>query len=274
MKLISLIFMVFVCITISAQEQNQKINSTHEHHLSHDQHKNQSVTNEWSSYRPDGHAPISIMGDHMHHKGGWMFTYRFMNMNMQDLQQDGNGITNIQAHIAGYMTTPLEMSMNMHMLGVMYAPSDNITLMIMGNYFSNDMDLQMMNMSTNMIMPFSTSSSGFGDIKVSRLFRLFNKNKQAMHGRLGISFPTGSIDNKDVTPMSMGTEVTLPYPMQIGSGTFDAELAITYLGQNKLISWGSQLNGIVRLGTNSNNYKLGNTFNFNNWIAIKILQLK
>lgn len=266
MKLISLILMVFLCFTISAQEQNHKNDSTHEHNEGHEHHK---MDNQWSSDRPDGHAPISIMGDHMHHKGGWMFTYRFMNMNMNGLQQENKSITNMEAHMEGYMVTPLDMSMNMHMFGAMYAPSDKITLMIMGNYIFNEMDLQMLNMTTNMIRPFSTSSSGFGDLKISGLFRLFNKKKQAMHAKFGVSLPTGSIDNKDVTPMSMGNKVVLPYPMQTGSGTFDTEFGITYLGQRKLISWGSQLNGVVRLGLNSNDYRLGNSIQFNNWMAIK-----
>jgi len=30
----------------------------------------------WTSARPDGHAPISVMGDHTHHKGEWMFSYK------------------------------------------------------------------------------------------------------------------------------------------------------------------------------------------------------
>lgn len=264
--------MVSLCFTISAQEQKVKENSSNEHHTSHENHSNHmhhNLTDEWYSDRPDGHAPISIMGDHMHHKGGWMFTYRFMNMNMQDLQQDRNDITNMQAHMEGYMATPLEMSMNMHMLGVMYAPSNNITLMMMANYISNDMSLQMLNMSTDMIMPFSTTSSGFGDLKILGLFKIFNKNKQAMHAKAGISIPTGSIENKDVTPMSMSNQMILPYPMQTGSGTIDTELGITYLGQQKLLSWGSQLIGVLRFGANDYEYRMGNTIQFNNWLAIK-----
>ena len=34
----------------------------------------------WTSGRPDGHAPVSVMGDHTHNKGEWMFSYRFMSM--------------------------------------------------------------------------------------------------------------------------------------------------------------------------------------------------
>ncbi len=36
--------------------------------------------NQWSSARPDGHAPISVMGDHYHKKGEFMLSYRYMPM--------------------------------------------------------------------------------------------------------------------------------------------------------------------------------------------------
>ena len=37
------------------------------------------------------------------------------------------------------MVSPVEMSMEMHMFGLMYAPSDSVTLMLMGNYIEKDM---------------------------------------------------------------------------------------------------------------------------------------
>lgn len=83
-------------------------------------------TSTWSAGRPDGHAPISIMGDHMHGKGEWMMSYRYMRMNMKDLKQRKEDISFDNA-LANYMVTPTKMPMNMHMLGGMYAPSDKLT---------------------------------------------------------------------------------------------------------------------------------------------------
>ena len=36
----------------------------------------------WTAGRPDGHAPITVMGEHMHAMGEWMLSYRFMSMDM------------------------------------------------------------------------------------------------------------------------------------------------------------------------------------------------
>ena len=33
--------------------------------------------------RPDSHAPIGVMGEHVHSKGEWMASYRYMRMNME-----------------------------------------------------------------------------------------------------------------------------------------------------------------------------------------------
>ncbi|WP_215731634.1 hypothetical protein [Bizionia saleffrena] len=62
--------------------------------------------------------------------------------------------------------------------------------------------------------------------------------------------------------------MVLPYAMQMGSGTFDAELGLTFLIQNDMVSFGSQLNTVIRMADNSNNYTPGNSYSLNNWFAV------
>lgn len=221
------------------------------------------VQNLWSSARPDGHAPISVMADHVHHKGGIMFSYRYMTMDMRQLRQGTNDATNTDAH-SNYMVAPQDMVMNMHMLGMMYAPTNKLTLMVMANYLENDMNLQMRNGNE-----FSTNTNGLGDVSINALYSLFNKNRKALHAQLGVSIPTGSIEEKGILPASMGNAVQLPYPMQTGSGSFGANLGLTYLGQCDKFSWGHQLTGMFNINNNDQDYKFGNRYKLNNWIAAK-----
>lgn len=254
--------MAMFCHAINAQhEHHQNTQHTHDQmdHSMHQSHKHTSSLE----------APVSVMGSHMHEKGSWMVSYRYMAMNMEDLLQGSDAISNQEVYGLGYMVTPLKMDMNMHMVGVMYAPTEKLTLMSMINIVENDMDMQMKNMMSGMLMPFATSSSGFGDIKIAGLYSLFNKEKSRLHGQFGISIPTGSIDNKDTTPMSGANEMILPYPMQIGSGTVDSEVGLTYAGLCNSFSWGHQLKGVLRFGENSNDYRLGNQYTLDNWIAVK-----
>lgn len=42
---------------------------------------------------PDAHAPIGIMGDHLHGAGEFMVSYRFMQTNMEDNLQGSDSIS-------------------------------------------------------------------------------------------------------------------------------------------------------------------------------------
>ena len=216
----------------------------------------------WSGSRPDGHAPISVMGDHYHKKGGLMFSYRYMPMWMNGNLKSTEEVSDDEIY-QNFMVAPQKMNMNMHMLGVMYAPSDQITLAIMGNYVSNSMDL-----ITRMNADFTTESSGLGDISVSSLIKILNKNRQSLHANIGISIPIGDINQRDATAMM--DDAQLAYPMQLGSGTWDPSLGITYLGQSDKFSWGAQSKYKLRLGENSKNYTFGNRFDVLGWGAIKV----
>ena len=218
--------------------------------------------NQWTSARPDGHAPISVMGDHYHKKGEFMFSYRFMPMWMEDNIQSSDDISNEDIY-QNFMVAPQKMNMNMHMLGAMYAPSDRVTLMVMGNYISNSMDLR-----TRMGVDFTTESDGLGDITVLSLIKIMNSNRQSLHANVGISIPTGDIDQRDDTPMMNNAQ--LAYPMQLGSGTWDPIMGLTYLGQSDKLSWGAQSKYKFRLGDNSEDYTFGNRFDIVGWGAIKV----
>ena len=217
--------------------------------------------NSGSTPRPDGHAPIHVMGDHLHAKGEFMFSYRLMTMQMQGLLLSSSVLENGEV-FTDYMAAPQNMTMNMHMLGIMYAPSDKLTLMLMGNYIANEMQLK-----TKMNMSFGTESIGFGDISLSGLIHLAKFNSEKIHANLGVSIPTGSLNQRGSTPMNPDTR--LAYPMQLGSGTWDPFIGVTYLGQSDTTSWGLQSVFKTRLGNNSEGYALGSVWNFAGWYALQ-----
>jgi hypothetical protein len=216
----------------------------------------------WTSGRPDGHAPIAVMGDHVHEAGEWMLSYRYMRMHM-DGNRDGTHRVSEAEVLANpsFMITPTEMDMEMHMFGVMRAFSDNFTLMAMIPYIKNSMDHL-----TMMCGRFSTESEGIGDLKVSGLIKLRSWKRQQIHLNAGLSLPTGSTDERDTTPMG---NVILPYPMQLGSGTVDVRPGITYLGQSDDWSWGAQVLATARVGRNGDDYSLGDRGELSVWGARK-----
>lgn len=231
----------------------------------------------------DDHAPIGVMGDHMHKEGEWMVSYRFMRMEMKD-NRDGtddlspeeivtnydNRFSSVAMQPAKLRVVPTEMSMDMHMFGAMYAPSDWLTLMAMVNYVEKEMDhltFQGM-MGTNVLGGFTTETSGFGDTKLSGLIRLYHDPVHHVHLNAGLSLPTGSIDEEDdvLTPMNTRPTQRLPYAMQLGTGTYDLHPGITYFGQMNDWGWGIQGRAEIRLeDENDEGYAWGDKYALTGW---------
>jgi hypothetical protein len=248
--------------------------------------------------RADGHAPIGVMGEHLHKKGGWMLSYRYMRMNME-----GNRIGTDEVSPEQIVTTvpnlnpvvtptgmtvvppflrvvPTKMTMEMHMFGGMYAPTDNTTLMAMLPYIRKEMDHvtfqapnPMMGIppdNTNRIGGFTTKSEGIGDLKLSALHRLYDDAVNHVHLNLGISAPTGSVKKRDtiLDPFGRTPDVRLPYSMQIGTGTWDLLPGITYHARQGDLSWGAQYMAEVRLESeNSEGYAFGDKHTVTGWVA-------
>ncbi|MGH0034167.1 MAG: transporter [Myxococcota bacterium] len=218
--------------------------------------------------RPDAHAPIGVMGDHVHAAGEWMLSYRFMFMRMDGNRSGTHDRSTGEVLRPGgdFLVAPLDMDVQMHMLGAMYAPTDRVTLTAMLPLLVKSMDHR-----TAQGEEFTTRSTGLADVSVSALVKLFEVEHHEVHANLGVSFPTGSIDRKDDTPASMGANTQLPYPMQLGSGTVDLWPGLTYNGQVDHFSWGAQAMGTVRLGRNDENYRLGNRYGLTGWLAARPL---
>ena len=222
--------------------------------------------------RSDSHAPISIMGDHMHKKDEFMVSYRYMFMGMDGYQSgsSSSNYTDARKNPLGgnYMTVPEEMDMKMHMIGAMYGISDDITLMIMGSYIDNEMKVKKhMNKATKTL-----ESSGWGDTRFAVLKSLYPHSDLKLHASLGISLPTGSITKKDV--MFKTTEETLGYNMQLGSGTYDLLPGFTAVLLEDKYSFGAQISSEVRMGQNSKDYALGDIYKGNIWVAIPFNEKK
>jgi len=206
-------------------------------------------------------VPIGIMGGHTHNAGGIMLSYRYMEMHMKGNRDGKSRISNSEV-LANYMVTPTSMDMKMHMLGAMYAVNDRLTVMGMLPYVTTSMKHL-----TRTGREFTTRAEGFGDVKISTLYKMNDGDRHKLHLNLGISFPTGSIDERDDTPAT--NDAKLPYPMQLGSGTYDFMPGITYSGEQQHYSWGAQAIATVRLGENDNDYTLGDKVELSAWLQRK-----
>ena len=192
------------------------------------------------------HAPIGVMADHRHKKGEWMVSYRYMYMDMSGnrIGEDGVSPEEIVTTVANpfanppmmpptLRVVPTDMPMQMHMLGGMYGLTDRVTLMAMGMYIDQEMDHITFQgpAGTTRLGEFTTETAGIGDTTVGAIIGLDDGSYEHRQINLGLalSLPTGSITQTDQILTPMGTTPTprLPYPMQLGSGTFDFKPSLT-----------------------------------------------
>ena len=232
------------------------------------------------------HAPIGVMGDHRHKKGEWMTSYRFMRMDM-DGNRDGTNrltpdeiATTIPNRFFGspmqpptLRVVPTNMTMDMHMVGAMYGVSDRVTLMGMTSYKRNEMDhlTYRGGMESDIRGEFTTVSKGFGDSSLTAIIGVDDgsKSTRQINANIGVSLPTGSNEKSDqiLTPMGGTPSPRLPYPMQLGTGTYDLLPALTYFDREDKFGWGAQVRARLPLGENSEGYKLGTRGELTAWAA-------
>ena len=206
--------------------------------------------------RPDSHAPIGVMGDHGHKTREWMLSYRFMAMDMQGLQ---SGTTPLETTdvLKDFMIAPTQMGMRMHMIGAMFAPHNKITIMVMTGYLQRNMEMEgarrhKEGYSDHVVATHQMSSAGIGDVKLESLLTLWKTDHLDLIGNIGVSLPTGSI-------VQIGVDGNvLPYPMQLGSGSFEGRPGVTLFGYYGNWSYGSQLRCTFPLHANTNDYRYGN----------------
>lgn len=236
--------------------------------------------------RADSHAPIGVMGDHMHRRGEWMLSYRLMNMGMDGSRNGSEKMspeaiaTTVANRFFGQpmqpptlRVVPLEMGMEMHMVGAMYAPADWITLTAMTSYQRKDMDLVTFQgpAGTNRLGTFTTRSSGQGDTRVGALIALHGESGRNLHLNMAVSIPTGSTTETDTVLAPTGNRPTirLPYSMQLGSGTYDLLPGVTYSASGDRIGWGLQYSATLRIDENDQGYSLGDEHRGTGWLSYR-----
>ncbi|MBA2482987.1 MAG: DUF3570 domain-containing protein, partial [Nitrosomonas sp.] len=236
-------------------------------------------------HQHEGHVPAGVMNGHMLHKAGdFMVGYRFMyGRQAGDMLRGDNATTDQQIVEQGCSDeincrfTPTFMNMYMHMLHVMYAPTDWLNLMVMPNFVDMEMNIRELagrpppqpgvHEHTGIA---GHATGGVGDTTISSLIKLFNIPGHRMHLGLGFSAPTGDVDQmlRRIFQINGGL---IHFGMQLGSGTWDFLPSLTYSGDYRRWSWGAQLNGVKRIeDQNKSGYRLGDIFQATAWSGYRL----
>jgi len=146
----------------------------------------------------------------------------------------------------------------------MFASADRMTLMAMANWTSRSM-----NHETRPGGMFEAASSGLGDASVAALIGLKRTVAVRVHLNAGVSIPLGSIEEVGENPMSMGREVQLPYPMQLGSGKLGLQARPHDPGNGRTHVLGSAGNGDLPAEQEQARLQAGSVIEGTGWFAVR-----
>ena len=152
-----------------------------------------------------------------------------------------------------------DMTMDMHMFMLMYH-TRTYMVMLMLHYMSNEMG-----MLTDDGTRSTMKSSGVADTILT-----FQQTwKYNIGYTVGISLPTGSIDEHGPMTHAAGvtTDTKFPYAMQLGSGTYDLIFGLDYQNTQGKMNWGVDWQYTLRTGTNDNDYTLGDKSILGGWMS-------
>ncbi len=232
------------------------------------------------------HGPSGMMGNDLAPEGKFMMGYRFGAMSMSDNRIGTTEVSDdfIATQVPNVFfgapmqpptlrIVPQEMTMQMHMLGLMYGATDRLSLMAMLPYVEKSMTSLTYAgpTGTAVLGRSSMRAGGMGDIRLGATYGLKTKGRDKLLAGLALSLPTGSITETGTMLSPMGTLMTrrMAYPMQLGSGTYDLMPTLSYRTGAGRMNWGAQLSGILRLGSNDEGYSLGDEIALSAWASYK-----
>lgn len=230
------------------------------------------------------HIPAGVMFGHMLDKpGDVMVGYRFMySWQAGDMLHGARKASDIDivnlacgdSQLCKF--SPADMTMRMHMLDIMYAPTRWLNLMLMPQFMDMEMNLRELEGRPPPVpgdhehkgVPHSTG--GVGDTILMSLIKLIDLPGQRLHMGLGFSAPTGETDLK-LRRMAKNEGGLFHFDMQLGSGTWDFLPNLTYAGTTHRWHWGAQLYGAKRMESkNESGYRLGDIFQASTWGGIHL----
>ena len=237
-----------------------------------------------SNSRAIDHAPIGVSADHYHKKGESMISVKHGYMKMGETIFNGDSISfdDVLAMPNPLNTTPMnlsviptDMSMQMSMVGGMYAPTNSVTLMAMGMFVSKKMDLNTYQamMNRDLLGKFSTSSSDLSDISIGALIKLKETETTRLHTEITLQYSIGDQNTRGValTPMGKNMEMTLPYGMQSGDGSTRLVLGLTQVKKlNEKMRWGNQAR--IKTAISKADWAFGDHTELNSWLQYEVNQ--
>lgn len=205
------------------------------------------------------------------YQGRWSVEYSYRQLRVDGYKMGTNSVSLDEVLFTpgkvrtgtNFPIVPIRAIQEVHSFEVGYRVNDQLTLSLVAPFVSQNTDHIT---SIAGFETFNISSSGIGDVSLLSTWYMPINQESAWQFTGGVSIPTGSIDESADTPRNgVGTVDTLPYTKQLGSGTWDLPLSLSYLRNDGLWHLGSQLTTRIYMGKNDRGYHLGNRYGISFW---------
>jgi hypothetical protein len=206
-----------------------------------------------------GNMPLNLSGGGIPEPKEFRFKLSQMIMEMGPLRDGTDEIRNEDilgpANGTTFPALPTDMQMYMTMIGAAYSFSDDFAVMGMASYVENTMHMNLRNGKD-----FTMTSGGVGDVTLLGKYRAYADDNLVPTNQVsvlfGLSLPSGSINKK----FSNHTADTfngslLPFKMQLGSGTVDPIIGLTYQGSRDPFWWGFNTQLEAHIYDNEQSYR-------------------
>ncbi len=224
----------------------------------------QDLPKVWDGNRLDARPPAGLVGAQLMPAGDLRVQYTFGRMSFGDVRFETQTVPFLDV-LDIYSGAPLERTETEHRVSLEYGLSSSITLAIAGAWLGKTRDL------ANEDFLVSNESSGVSDVLAGALFRIYEGNGVSAHLNAAVEIPTGSIEK--VGPDLTGNTRLLPYDMQMGSGSLTVVPGASAAIQNEFGTVGGQALAKFRIMDNGRDYRLGDEFHGNVWMAYNVSAL-
>jgi hypothetical protein len=221
----------------------------------------QDLPDVWDANRLDARPPAGVFGAQLMPGGDLRIQYTLGRDSYGDVRFGTQTVPFLDV-LDVYSGVPLARTEMSHRVSLEYGFSEAWTFAFAAAWLSNTRDL------ANEDVLVTNQSSGLSDIMAGALFQVFEGNGISAHLNAAVEIPTGSIEKvgQDLT----GNTRLLPYEMQMGAGSLTVVPGATAAIQNEHGTVGGQALAKIRVMDNSRDYRLGNEFHGNVWMAYNV----
>ncbi|MDF1837676.1 MAG: transporter [Planctomycetota bacterium] len=185
-------------------------------------------------------APIGVpLAQHVN-TGQFALNLRASQNTFEGLRDSREDLSSADVFARGFAIAPTEGVDRLFEVEAMFGFDERLDLYFVVPYSTHNIDQDLTLGGTS-----DVESDGLGDIQIGGVFRSYDHGPTRVSYMAGISLPTGKVNESGEYDGMASTK--LPYPLQLGSGTFDLLPGVLIESQRGDMQWGARASGRIHL---------------------------